>query len=151
MPIPEQKLPWLTSPLRSSVGTLRLAGALVGTPGIRSDSMRILGNYALVLLTAGKGYYLDANDRSADLEPGDAILVFPELAHAYGPARYLPDSNTSMWLRMHVHKICQRIAGDREAYLAKRVAKPPRHIKDKEAPSPDSEDPSSEQNTLDLD
>lgn len=84
--LPEQKNPWLSSPLRSRIGTLSLAGNLRDTPGIRPDSMRILGNYALVLITGGSGYYRDARGHACSLRSGDAVLVFPDLPHAYGPA-----------------------------------------------------------------
>lgn len=47
--------------------------------------MRILGSYALVLMVAGRGYYRDVRGTRRDLGPGDAVLVFPEIAHAYGP------------------------------------------------------------------
>lgn len=77
--------PWLDSPLRTEVGDLLLAGQLLNAPGIDPRSMRVLGSYALVLLLAGKGYYRDARGTRRDLAPGDAVVVFPALPHAYGP------------------------------------------------------------------
>lgn len=47
--------------------------------------MRILGSYALILMVSGTGYYCDARGTRRDLVAGDAVLVFPEIAHAYGP------------------------------------------------------------------
>ena len=47
--------------------------------------MRILGSYALVLMVDGRGYYCDDRGVREDLAAGDAVLVFPEIAHAYGP------------------------------------------------------------------
>lgn len=47
--------------------------------------MRVLGSYALVCLTAGSGYYRDVNGVSQELKTGDALLIFPEIAHRYGP------------------------------------------------------------------
>jgi AraC-like DNA-binding protein len=44
-----------------------------------------LGSYALVLVVAGSGYYCDARGLRRELEAGDAVVVFPEVAHAYGP------------------------------------------------------------------
>lgn len=76
---------WLQSPLRTKIGELQLAGRLRNVAGIDPAAMRILGSYALVLMVAGRGYYRDARGARLDLEPGDAVLVFPELAHAYGP------------------------------------------------------------------
>src|SRR4051812_9854906 len=77
--------PWLQSPLRTAVGDLELAGSLRDIPGIAPGAMRILGRYALVLMVSGRGYYADAKGTRRELLPGDAVLVFPELAHAYGP------------------------------------------------------------------
>ena len=78
--------PWLESPLKSKAGTILLAGSLRNSPGIGADRMRILGNYALVILLRGSGFYRDARGREIPLESGHAIHVFPELAHAYGPS-----------------------------------------------------------------
>lgn len=77
--------PWLESPLRSDVGELMLAGQLLNAAGIDPCSMRVLGSFALVLMVAGKGYYRDARGTRLDLAPGDVVVVFPDLPHAYGP------------------------------------------------------------------
>jgi AraC-like DNA-binding protein len=77
--------PWLQSPLRTAAGDLELAGLLRNITGIDPASMRVLGSYALVLMVAGRGYYEDARGLKRELSAGDAILVFPEIAHAYGP------------------------------------------------------------------
>lgn len=77
--------PWLESPLRTAAGDLELAGLLRNIEGISPKAMRVLGSYALILMVDGEGYYLDANGSDVQLTPGDAVLVFPELAHAYGP------------------------------------------------------------------
>jgi len=49
--------------------------------------MRILGKYALILIQGGNGYYADGNGIEKALQAGDLILVFPEIPHAYGPAK----------------------------------------------------------------
>lgn len=77
--------PWLESPLRTEAGDLELAGLLRNIEGISPKAMRVLGSYALILMVDGEGYYRDANGSDVPLAPGDAVLVFPELAHAYGP------------------------------------------------------------------
>jgi len=58
--------------------------------------MRILGNFALIALESGSGYYCDATGKSTRLFPGDFIIVFPELAHAYGPLK------NSQWSHSYV-------------------------------------------------
>lgn len=70
--------------MRTAVGDLQLAGLLRNVAGIEPDAMRVLGSYALVLLVEGRGYYHDARGEQA-LEPGDVVVVYPEIAHAYGP------------------------------------------------------------------
>jgi AraC-like DNA-binding protein len=67
------------------VGGLQLAGALENNEGIDPKAMRVLGSYALVYILAADGYYADARGLRRELGAGDAVLIFPELAHAYGP------------------------------------------------------------------
>ncbi len=97
----------------------------------------------------GKAYAVYKPGNDEEFEQNDVLLQTNRI-HAYGPARYSGDSNTAMWLRMHVHKICQRIVDDREAYLAQRVAKPPRHLKDKEESDDELPPEAAEQDTLNL-
>lgn len=85
LPPTSLRLPWLKSPLTTKAGTLKLAGAIQDIPGISPQSMRVLGSYALVFMASGRGYYADSQGASHSLAPGDAVLVFPEIAHAYGP------------------------------------------------------------------
>lgn len=77
--------PWLQSPLRTPVGEIELAGLLRNVTGIDPTGMRILRRFTLVLMVEGRGYYRDARGAKLDLGPGDVVLVFPEIAHAYGP------------------------------------------------------------------
>ncbi|MEO6245489.1 MAG: haloacid dehalogenase-like hydrolase, partial [Opitutaceae bacterium] len=37
-------------------------------------------------------------------------------------------SSTAQWLRLHIHQICDRIVADREAAVASKASKPPRHL-----------------------
>lgn len=76
---------WLESPLRTPVGEIELAGRLTNVSGLDPKNMRVLRRFALVLTAAGRGYYCDARGARMDLERGDVVVVFPELAHAYGP------------------------------------------------------------------
>jgi len=77
--------PWLQSPLRTPVGEIELAGLLRNVAGIDPTGMRILRRFTLVLMVEGRGYYRDARGTKLELGPGDVVLVFPEIAHAYGP------------------------------------------------------------------
>ena len=76
---------WLKSPLRSTIGSILLVGALKGVKGIDPESMRTLGNYALIFIQSGQGNYADANGIKRRFKPGDTLLIFPEFAHSYGP------------------------------------------------------------------
>ena len=58
--------------------------------------MRVLGRHALVLILDGRVFYEDGEGRAATLRPGDAILVDPQLAHAYG------GENGQRWGQLYV-------------------------------------------------
>jgi AraC-like DNA-binding protein len=77
--------PWLQSPLRTPVGDIELAGLLHNAAGLDPAGMRVLRRFTLVLIVEGRGYYQDERGTKAEFGPGDALLVFPEIAHAYGP------------------------------------------------------------------
>lgn len=46
---------------------------------------RYYGRYALVLLLKGAGCYEDDRGVARDLEPGELIVVLPDVGHRYGP------------------------------------------------------------------
>lgn len=77
--------PWLKSPLRTAAGEIQLAGRLRNVAGIDPKSMRVLPVFTLVLMVDGHGYYQDLRGTQRELGPGDVVLVFPGMAHAYGP------------------------------------------------------------------
>jgi AraC-like DNA-binding protein len=76
---------WLHNPLRSVIGELELAGFLCDAPAIDPENMRISIRYTLVLIVEGHGYFKDKLGTNVKVGPGDVILVFPGIAHAYGP------------------------------------------------------------------
>jgi AraC-like DNA-binding protein len=77
-----------TLEIDSGVGRVSQAGELLKT-GSRQPPQpaRVFGRYALVYLLAGSGVYVDARQGPLPVEPGSLILVFPKLAHGYGPRR----------------------------------------------------------------
>ncbi len=77
----------LKSPLRTDIGTIELAGILRDVEGINPTRMRVLKRFAFILMVEGRGYYQDARGTKLSLEPGDLVVVFPELPHAYGPEK----------------------------------------------------------------
>jgi len=69
----------------SPLGRVVVAGVLKEHAGVPEKPMRILGNYALVYLLNGNGTYKDALGAQLKLTSGSMWLVFPEIAHWYGP------------------------------------------------------------------
>jgi AraC-like DNA-binding protein len=78
---------WSRSPANMGIGAITLAGALADSRGCGSPKMRILGSYALVYLLAGSGRYVDAAGTDRAVSAGDLLVLFPELAHRYGPGQ----------------------------------------------------------------
>jgi AraC-like DNA-binding protein len=76
---------WVRQRARSAVGGIRLAGFVRHGRGVPSNPMRRLGSYAAVYLVDGLGFYADENGLSQTVRAGDLIILFPTLAHAYGP------------------------------------------------------------------
>lgn len=76
---------FFNDPTPRPLGHLTLAGIQHHSRGIGARSMRVFGSYALVLLLGGAGQYRDALGARKSVVPGDCILVFPEVAHFYGP------------------------------------------------------------------
>lgn len=69
----------------SPLGQVKMAGDTPHSPGV--PRRRVFGFYALVLVTGGRGMFRDDRGFSCDLEPGDVLLLFPEIGHRYGPVR----------------------------------------------------------------
>lgn len=89
-PQPFRPKAWLESPLRTPAGEIQLAGALQNVRGLDPKAMRVLGSYGFVYMVDADGYYCDANGTKRDLAGGDLVVIFPELAHAYGPKHGRP-------------------------------------------------------------
>ena len=77
----------------SPVGRL-LCGGTACHAGISARAMRVLNAYAIVVLVEGSGRFLDANNYSAPVEAGDCLLLFPDVAHSYGPS---PGGHWAEW------------------------------------------------------
>ncbi|RYG43967.1 hypothetical protein EON79_15925, partial [bacterium] len=72
--------------LGTPVGRLTLAGRIEDGTGVEPRRpMRTYGSFALTFLVRGRGSYEDAYGRREALKAGDLILVFPEIAHTFGP------------------------------------------------------------------
>ena len=75
----------LSAPIRSPLGAITAAGVLCKRGWSGWKPPRVLGSYALVLITAGAGSYEDVRGCRREVKAGDVIWVFPELGHSYSP------------------------------------------------------------------
>ena len=83
------------SAVSSPLGGVTSAGFMPdSTFGAGPD--RVYGQYAIVYVLEGDAFYSDAHGMRQDIRPGDMILVFPDLAHTYGPKG--PGVWTTLWL-----------------------------------------------------
>lgn len=53
---------------------------------------------------------------------------------AYGAADFTPQSPTSLWIKMHALKICDRILREIDDAVEERLGKVPRHIHNPKSP-----------------
>lgn len=78
----------LQNEVETPLGRLRLVGEIEGGRGVvPSEPLRVYGAYAVACITRGSGTYRDANGVHLPIRSSHALLVFPELAHWYGPRR----------------------------------------------------------------
>ena len=70
----------ITTPL----GEIKVIGTLRDSMGVPGP-MRVLGDFALVLLLHGSGSFYDAQGTRERVAEGDFLVLFPEVAHRYGP------------------------------------------------------------------
>ena len=80
----------------------------------------------------GKAYGVYNPDRPDEFAQNDRLQHTDRIDH-YGRADYRDSSETSLWLRLQIQGICDRIVADREVAVAQRVVRPPRHLN----PSPE--------------
>jgi hypothetical protein len=92
-----------------------------------ADGPSDIPSFSVVKSGGGKAYAVYNPDSSAEFEQNDRLRQVGRIDH-YGPADYEEKSPTSRWLRLQIHRMCDRIVADREATVAQRVSRPPRHI-----------------------
>src|SRR5436190_23258110 len=79
----------IQTPWESPIGRFTQAGYLESNRGLPRKKMRVLGSYAIVYLLNGSGAFRDAKAHVHQPHPvraGDLLVLFPEIAHHYGPA-----------------------------------------------------------------
>lgn len=92
-----------------------------------ADGPSDIPSFSVVKNGGGSAYAVYNPDSSAEFEQNDRLRQAGRIDH-YGPADYEEKSQTSRWLRLQIHKISDRIVADREAAVAQRVSRPPRHL-----------------------
>ena len=94
--------------------------------------------FSVVTRGNGKTYAVYRRGNQKGFAQNDNLLRAGRIL-AYGPADYTEESSTSMWLKMHVADICDRIVHDRENALNSRITRPPGHLRDDPTPGKDAE------------
>ncbi len=92
-----------------------------------ADGPSDIPSFSVVKKGGGKAYGVYNPARTDEFAQNDRLRQVGRIDH-YGPADYTESSSTTHWLRLHIQSICERIVADREAAVASRVSKPPRHL-----------------------
>ncbi len=99
-----------------------------------ADGPSDVPSFSVVKGNGGKAYAVYNPAKPEEFAQNDRLRQVGRIDH-YGPADYTEGSNTPKWLRMHIHQICDRIVADREAAVAQKASRPPRHLN----PTPEEE------------
>jgi len=83
--------------------------------------------FSVVKRNGGRTYGVYNPERRDEFAQNDKLRQVGRIDH-YGPADFNDGSSTTQWLQMHMQEMCDRIVADREAAVAQRVSKPPRHL-----------------------
>ena len=92
-----------------------------------ADGPSDVPSFSVVKKGGGKTYAVYNPAVPAEFEQNDRLRQTDRIDH-YGPADYSASSPTANWLHLHIERICDRIVADREAAVASRVSRPPRHL-----------------------
>ena len=92
-----------------------------------ADGPSDVPSFSVVKKGGGKTYAVYNPAVRAEFEQNDRLRHSGRIDH-YGPADYSEGSATTSWLHLQIEKICDRIVTDREAAVASRVTRPPRHL-----------------------
>jgi hypothetical protein len=99
-----------------------------------ADGPSDVPSFSVVKSGGGRAYAVYNPAKQEEFAQNDRLRRSGRIDH-YGPADYTDGSPTVQWLRMHVQDICDRIVADREAAVALKASKPPRHLN----PTPEEE------------
>ena len=105
-----------------------------------ADGPSDIPSFSVVKKGGGKAYAVYNPDSPKEFEQNDRLRQVGRIDH-YGEADYRASSATAKWLRLQIHAMCDRIVADREAAVAQRVSRPPRHLSDDTGRKPVVEPP----------
>jgi hypothetical protein len=92
-----------------------------------ADGPSDVPSFSVVKKGGGKTYAVYNPAVRAEFEQNDRLRQNGRIDH-YGPADYTETSATTHWLHLQIEKMCDRIVADREAAMATRISRPPRHL-----------------------
>jgi hypothetical protein len=92
-----------------------------------ADGPSDIPSFSVVKKGGGRTYGVYNPAVRGEFEQNDRMRQNGRIDH-YGPADYTEASATTHWLHLQIERICDRIVADREAAVASRVARPPRHL-----------------------
>ncbi|HWA08280.1 MAG TPA: HAD family hydrolase [Opitutaceae bacterium] len=92
-----------------------------------ADGPSDIPSFSVVKERGGRAYGVYNPDRPDEFKQNDSLRQTGRIDH-YGKADYREGSETFNWLRLQIQVIADRIVSDHEAAVARRVAKPPRHL-----------------------
>src|SRR3954471_5694555 len=92
-----------------------------------ADGPSDVPSFSVVKGGGGRAFAVYNPAKPEEFAQNDRLRRAGRIDH-YGPADYTEGSATTQWLRMHIHEICDRIVSDREAAVALKASKPPRHL-----------------------
>ncbi|MFA5057015.1 MAG: haloacid dehalogenase-like hydrolase [Opitutaceae bacterium] len=100
-----------------------------------ADGPSDIPSFSVVKERGGKTYGVYNPTRSDEFKQNDQLQRDDRIDH-YGKADYREGSETYNWLRLQIQEMADRIVAEREATVARRVARPPRHLN----PTPEEEE-----------
>ena len=92
-----------------------------------ADGPSDIPSFSVVKERGGKTYGVYNPARSDEFKQNDQLRRDDRIDH-YGKADYRSGSETFNWLKLQIQEIADRIVTDREAAVARNVARPPRHL-----------------------
>jgi len=78
-------------------GWIAAGGYVENNPGIPRDKPWIINRFSLVYLIDGGGFFQNAAGVKRTVGPGDLMILFPDVAHAYGPG------DDGRWHEIYIH------------------------------------------------